>query len=110
MTDISDNCEVAPKSIDEEFTRTKYTPNAKGLSETEILQRDVDTARMMELFPKINPLWADLIWNYCHKNPEEATRVMESKEWEGNPTIDRNFRGGTMKSVEVLDKDRVEAK
>jgi len=102
-------CVLAPPSIDEEFTRTNYTCNAKGLSEEQIRRRDVDTAEMMKLYPKLNPLWADMIWNFCEKNPDEAKRVMENKEWEGKPTIDRNFRGGTMKSVSVLDKKEVEA-
>jgi hypothetical protein len=102
-------CILAPPSIDEEFTRCNHTCNAKGLTEEQIRRRDVDTAEMMKLYPKLNPLWADLIWNYCEKNPEEAKRVMENKEWEGKPTIDRNFRGGTMKSVSVLDKNEIES-
>ena len=102
-------CILAPPPIEEEFTRSNYTCNAKGLSEEQIRRRDVDTHEMMKMYPKLNPLWADLIWNFCEKNPEEAKRVMETKEWEGKPSIDRNFRGGTIKSVSVLDKKEVEA-
>lgn len=109
IDDAGNECILAPPSIEDEFTRTNYTPNAKGLSEEAIKQRDVDTAKMMELYPKINPLWADMIWNFCHNKPDEAKRVMESKEWEGRPELDRNMRGGTMKTASVLDKSEIEA-
>ncbi len=96
----------APKTIEEEFTRSSYTPNAKGLTEEQIRRRDVDTAEMMKLYPKVNPLWADMIWNFCEKNPERAKEVMENKEWEGKPSIDRNFRGGTITdAIPVEDKE-----
>lgn len=93
----------APKTIDEEFERSNHTPNAKGLSEDQIRRRDVQTAEMMKLYPKINPLWADLIWNFCEMNPEEAKRVMDSKEWEGPSTIGRDFKGGTIPNALTIE-------
>ena len=105
MTDIDQEIIPAPKTIDEEFTRRNYTCNAKGLTDEQIRRRDVETAEMMKLYPKLNPLWADMIWNFCELNPDEAKRVMETREWEGKPTIDRNFTGGTMPNAfQVLDK------
>ena len=108
---MTDNQEIipAPKTIDEEFTRTNRPLNAKGLTDDQVRRRDYETAKMMEMFPKLNPLWADMIWNFCELNPDEAKRVMETKEWEGKPTIDRNFTGGTIPNAfQVLDKSEVE--
>ena len=62
------------KSIDEEFTRTNHATNAKGLTPEDIEKRDIETAEMMKLFPKLNPLWCDLAWNFVHRTPPERVR------------------------------------
>ena len=44
---MSDNSNYTPvKSVDEEFTRLNHTPNAQGLTEVEIEQRERDTAEI----------------------------------------------------------------
>lgn len=105
---MSDNSIYTPvKSIDEEFTRCNHTPNAQGLTQVEIEQRDRDTAEMMRLYPKINPLWADLIWNFVNRTPPERIKeIIDNKEFEGKPTK-KYMTGGTLKSVTIEDKPSV---
>ena len=92
---MSDDKIVYNKSIDEEFKRTNYATNAKGFTQEEIQQRDRDTYEMMKMYPKINPLWADLIWNYCHRTPKERVReIIDNGEWE-KPSKKDYQKGGT---------------
>ena len=102
---MSDTEIVYNKSIDEEFTRSNYATNAKGLTQTEIEQRDRDTYEMMKMYPKINPLWADLIWNYCHRTPKERIReIIDNKEWE-KPSEKDYKKGGIYLGGIVEDKE-----
>jgi hypothetical protein len=102
---MSDTEIVYNKSIDEEFTRSNYATNAKGLTQTEIEQRDRDTYEMMKMYPKINPLWADLIWNYCHRTPKERIReIIDNKEWE-KPSQKDYKKGGIYLGGIVEDKE-----
>jgi len=83
------------KSIEDEFKRSNYATNAKGLTDEEIRQRDVDTYEMMKMYPKLNPLWADLIWNFCHRTSKERVReIIDNKEWE-KPSEKDYLKGGT---------------
>ena len=98
------------KTIDEEFTRCNHTPNAEGLTQIEIEQRDRDTAEMMKLYPKLNPLWADMIWNFVHRTPKERIKeIIENKEFEGKPTKEY-LTGGILKSGSIEDKPSVVTK
>ena len=93
------------KSIDDEFQRANKATNAKGLTQEEIEQRDRDTYEMMKMYPKINPLWADLIWNFCHRTPKERLReIIDNKEFEKAPTKEY-LKGGTFKGCTVEDRD-----
>lgn len=105
---MSDNSNYTPvKSVDEEFTRCNHTPNAKDLTEVEIEQREIDTAEMMRLYPKINPLWADLIWNFVNRTPPERIKeIIENKEFEGKP-VKKYMNGGIVKSATIEDKPSV---
>lgn len=95
------------KSIDEEFTRCNHTPNAKGLTQVEIEQRDRDTAEMMRLYPKINSLWADMIWNFVNRTPPERIKeIIDNKEFEEKP-VKEYMNGGILKSGIVEDKPSV---
>lgn len=83
------------KSIDEEFERRNHATNAKGLSDVEIEQRDRDTYEMLKMYPKLNPLWADLIWNFVHRTPKDRIKeIIENKEFEV-PSKKDYQRGGT---------------
>ena len=76
---------ISYPTIDEEFKRANHATNAKGLTQEEIEKRDIETAEMMKLYPKINPLWADLIWNFCHRTPKERLKeIIDNKEFEDN--------------------------
>ena len=94
---MSDNSIYTPvKSIDEEFTRCNHTPNAQGLTQVEIEQRDRDTAEMMRLYPKLNPLWADMIWNFVKRTPpERINEIIDNKEFEGKP-VKEYMTGGIL--------------
>ena len=96
------------KSIDEEFTRTNYATNAKGLTQEEIERRDVETAEMMKLYPKLNPLWCDLIWNFVHRTPKERVReIIDNKEWE-KPSEKNYQKGGTYLGATIEEKPEEE--
>ena len=98
------------KTIDEEFTRCNHTPNAQGLTQTEIEQRDRDTAEMMRLYPKLNPLWADMIWNFVKRTPPERIKeIIENKEFEGKP-VKEYMNGGILRSGTIEDKPSVVSK
>lgn len=93
------------KSIDEEFKRSNHATNAKGLTQQEIEQRDRDTYEMMKMYPKINPLWADLIWNFCHRTPQERVReIIDNKEWE-KPSEKDYKKGGTYIGGVIEDRE-----
>lgn len=102
---MSDNSIYTPvKSIDEEFTRCNHTPNAQGLTQIEIEQRDRDTAEMMRLYPKINSLWADIIWNFVNETPKDRLKeIIDNKEFEEKP-IKEYMNGGILRSGTIEDK------
>ena len=92
---MTDSEIIYNKSIEDEFTRSNYATNAKGLTQEEIEQRDRDTYEMMKMYPKLNPLWADLIWNFVHRTPKERIReIIDNKEWEKPPEKEYQ-KGGT---------------
>ena len=92
-------------SIDDEFERANKATNAKGLTQEEIEQRDRDTHEMMKMYPKINPLWADIIWNFCHRTPKERLReIIDNKEFEKPPTKEYQ-KGGIFKGCTVEEKE-----
>ena len=92
---MSDHEIIYNKSVEDEFQRTNHATNAKGLTQQEIEQRDRDTHEMMKMYPKLNPLWADLIWNFCHRTPKERIReIIDNKEWE-KPSQANYQKGGT---------------
>ena len=95
------------KSIDEEFKRTNHATNAKGLTQIEIEQRDRDTYEMMKMNTKLNPLWADLIWNFCHRTPQERVReIIDNKEWE-KPSEKEYLKGGTYKGCVIEEREEI---
>jgi len=102
---MSDNEEViCHPTIEDEFKRANYATNAKGLTEEQIEQRERDTYEMMKMYPKLNPLWADLIWNFVHKTPHERVReIIDNKEWE-KPAQKEYGKGGTYVGGTVEDK------
>jgi len=104
---MTDHEIIYNKSIDEEFKRTNYATNAKGLTQEEIEQRDRDTYEMMKMYPKLNPLWADLIWNFCHRTPKERIReIIDNKEFE-KPSQKNYQKGGTYVGGFVEDKEEI---
>ena len=98
---MADSEIISYPTIDEEFKRSNHATNAKGLTQEEIEKRDIETAEMMKLYPKINPLWADLIWNFCHRTPQERLdEIINNKEFEDKPTKEYQ-KGGTYKGIVV---------
>jgi hypothetical protein len=98
---MADSEIITYPTIDEEFKRSNHATNAKGLTQEEIEKRDIETAEMMKLYPKINPLWADLIWNFCHRTPQERLdEIINNKEFEDKPTKEYQ-KGGTYKGIVV---------
>ena len=99
MTSPEEERPTSPKCLDDEFDRCKFTCNAKGLTEEDIIMREAQTKEMCRLNPTLPPLWADLIWNFCKKTPHERLReIIDNKEWEGKSTK-YNGKGGTIKDA-----------
>jgi len=102
---MTDHDIIYNKSIDEEFKRSNYATNAKGLTQAEIEQRDRDTYEMMKMYPKLNPLWADLIWNFCHRTPQERIReIIDNGEWE-KPSQANYLKGGKYIGCVIEDRE-----
>ena len=62
--------------------KRKLESYTTGLSAEQIFEKD----RLMELVnknhPEISSYMTELCIDFCIRNPEEATRVRETKEWE----------------------------
>jgi len=96
---------ITHPTIDEEFKRANHATNAKDLTQEEIEKRDIETAEMMKLYPKLNPLWADLIWNFCHRTPKERLKeIIDNKEFEDKPTK-KYQTGGVYKGINIEERE-----
>tara|TARA_Y100000592_G_C5317248_1_gene243062 strand:+ start:70 stop:399 length:330 start_codon:yes stop_codon:yes gene_type:complete len=94
-------------SIDDEFERCNRTLNAKGLSNEDIERRDKETQEMMRMYPGLNPLHADMIWNYVHFTPkDEVRKIIDEGLWEGKPSGIYQNGGIVRDAVTVSDQTK----
>ena len=54
-----------------------------GLTEEQVHEKDRLMKLVAETHPEISSYMAELAIDFCIRNPEEATRVRETQEWEG---------------------------
>jgi len=92
-------------SIDDEFERCNRTLNAKGLSKEDIELRDKQTQLMIQMYPGLNPLHADMIWNYVHfTSKDEVRKVIDEGLWENKPSGKYQNGGIVRDAVTVSDE------
>ena len=63
--------------------KRKLESYTEGLSADQIVEKDRLMKLVAETHPEISSYMAELAIDFCIRNPEEATRVRETQEWEG---------------------------
>ena len=62
--------------------KRKLQSYTTGLSPEQIVEKDRLMKLVAETHPELSSYMTELCIDFCIRNPEEATRVRENKEWE----------------------------
>ena len=94
--------ELAPKTIDEEFTRTKRYPNPMDFSEEQLARREHDIKDLHIKYPTLPEAWLEYVWNFCEKTPqEEHDRIIKGNLWNSPPLVERQRGGVLTNAIEI---------
>lgn len=95
---------LAPEEVFERYDEEAPENNPCGYTTLQLKKKDLALQAMMKDYPKIPEMWISWIYDYCTNTPDETVEdVINNKRWKV-PTK-RNWKGGTVKSMEVLTQE-----